>query len=350
MRLLDRHIVRSIFELTGLVALALLAIYTFVSFVSDIGDTGKGKYGIPQLIAYTVLMMPSSLYILMPIVALLGTLLGVGALARQGELTAMRAAGVSVLRIGVATLIAGAILGLFTFALGDWLAPSGASAATALRDKARGTSVSRSTWLRNGADMVQIRHLYSEDHVGDVTVFRLAPDSSIQTIITAGEAEFRDGHWQLTDVHETRFDGDRVALSSAPNLQWSGGLDPKVLRLFILESDSLSLRGLMKLIAYLRDNHLDYAKYQLLVWRKLIEPLTVMAMMLFAVPFSIGRARDTGAGQRLLGGVLVGIVFYVVNKVSLSYGALYQWPAPLSASMPTVLLGGLSTWWLSRSR
>lgn len=349
MRRLDAYIMRHIFELTGLSALALLAIYTFVSFVSDIGDV-KGDYGIFQLLLYTLLMMPTSLYILMPIVALLGTLLGVGALARQNELTAMRAAGVSLLRIGTATLMAGVLLGIATFVLGDWLAPTTASAATAMRDKARGVSSTQARWLRDGDNMVQIRELLAEDRVNGVTVFQLTPDHRIAAITTADSAEYRDDHWHLNDVRQTTFADDRIAVTAQPALEWNGGLKPNVLKLFILESDSLSMRGLLKLIDYLHANRLDYAKYELLLWRKLVEPLTVMAMMLFAVPFVLGRARDTGAGQRLLIGVLVGIVFYVVNKVSLSYGALYQWPAVLSASGPTVLLAAGAAWWLRRTR
>jgi lipopolysaccharide export system permease protein len=121
------------------------------------------------------------------------------------------------------------------------------------------------------------------------------------------------------------------------------------LRLFILEADSLSFTGLLRLIGYLQDNHLDYAKYQLLFWRKLFEPLTVMAMMLFAIPFVLGQLRDTGAGQRLMIGVLIGIVFYVLNRVSLSYGALSSWPPMISAGAPTVILGMLAIWRLRRA-
>jgi lipopolysaccharide export system permease protein len=347
---LDRYIVRHIFELTGLVALGLLTISTFVSLVTEVGEVGKGHYGIAELLQYIALMMPSSLYILMPIIALLGTLLGVGMLARQGELTAMRAAGISLLRIGLATLIAGAVLGVLTFFLGDWLAPAGASAASDLRDRARGNSAEHSTWLRDGDAMVQIQQLKAEDRVAGLTIVALAPDSRVQSIITAQNGEYRDGRWVLSEVQQTNFTNDQVSVTVTPTMDWTGGLNPKVLRYFILESDSLSLKGLLKLIGYLQSNHLDFAKYDVLVWRKLVEPLTVMAMMLFAIPFVLGRARDTGAGQRLLAGILVGITFYIVNKVSLSYGTLYQWPAPLSAGLPTLLLGGFSVFWLARTR
>jgi lipopolysaccharide export system permease protein len=349
MNSLDRYVMRHVFGMTSLVALALLAIYTFVAFVSDVGDTGQGNYGILQLLEYTALLMPNSLYILMPIIALLGTILGIGVLSRNSELTAMRAAGISLVRLGAATLIAGLALGALTVVLGDWAAPAGQRAATDVRDRARGSPTARAIWLRDGAYMVQVRDLQTENRVGGVSIYQVGDDGRVQSVLTAKEGEYREDHWHLTDVRTTHFADDRTEVSAAAEMDWNGGLNPSVLRLFILEADSLSFTGLLRLIGYLQDNHLDYAKYQLLFWRKLIEPLTVMAMMLFAIPFVLGQLRDTGAGQRLMVGVLIGIVFYVLNRVSLSYGALYAWPPMISAGAPTVILGALAIWRLRRA-
>src|SRR3546814_18329954 len=87
----------------------------------------------------------------------------------------------------------------------------------------------------------------------------------------------------------------------------------------------------MRLIGYLERNGLDASSYRLSLWRKLIAPLTVVAMMLFAVPFVLGSQRGGGAGQRLLVGILVGLVFYVINEVPASMGQLYCWPPLLAA-------------------
>src|SRR3546814_11041913 len=70
----------------------------------------------------------------------------------------------------------------------------------------------------------------------------------------------------------------------------------------------------MRLIGYLERNGLDASSYRLSLWRKLIAPLTVVAMMLLAVPFVLGSQRGGGDGQRLLVGILVGLVFYVINE------------------------------------
>lgn len=350
MNRLDRYVISHVLQLTGIVALGLVTIYTLVVFVSEVNETGKGSYGVMQVMEYSALMIPNSLYILMPIVALLGTLMGIGALARSGELTAMRAAGVSLSRVGGATLIAGVGLAVFAFLLGDWVAPASEAAASSLRDSSRGEggAGAKSVWLRNADQVVRISQLQSENHISNVTVYKLGGDGRLQTALTVDDGNYADGHWRLSGVKRTDFSSDHTSVNAVdqPDL----GFNPNVLKFFILEAGNLSAHGLARLIAYMDENHLDAAKYRLLFWRKLIEPLTVMAMMLFAVPFVIGQLRDAGAGQRLIVGALVGIVFYVVNKVSVSLGDIYQWPAPLAAGLPTLGLALLSWWRLVRAR
>jgi lipopolysaccharide export system permease protein len=348
---LDRYIITHVLELTGIVALGLVSIYTLVVFVQDVNET-RGSYGALQVLEYSTLMIPNSLYTLMPIVALLGTLMGIGALARTGELTAMRSAGIAVSRIGGATLVAGLGLALFAFFLGDWLAPTSEGIATELRDNARGTdnSAGKSLWLRNAGSVVRINKPLSDHHVRDLTIFRIGPDNRLQAAFTADDAVYQDDHWHLSGVKRTDFGDGSVSVTAQDQVDVSGGINPKDLKQFILMSDNLSVQGLLRLIGYMEGNHLDASKYRLLLWRRLVEPLTVVMMMLFAVPFVIGQQRDTTAGQRLLAGALVGIVFYLLNSVSVRMGDIYQWPAPLSAGLPTLVLALLSGWRLMQAR
>jgi lipopolysaccharide export system permease protein len=298
------------------------------------------------------MLMPANLSILLPIVALLGALLGIGALARGSELTAMRASGVSMLRIGGATLIAGALLGGFGYLLGDWLGPAGENLATRLRAEARGEDPARTRvlWLRDADNVLRIGRLMAEDHAREVTVFRTGADGRLVQVSTVDEARFVDGRWLMSGVKRTELHEGETKVVMLDQIEITGSITPNVLKLFILEGDVLSVRGLYNLVAYMDENRLDATKYRIWLWRKLVEPLTVMAMMLFAVPFVVGTLRDAGAGQRLLAGVLVGIVFYVLNKVSVSIGDLYRWPAPIAAGLPTMVLATLAAWRLRMAR
>ena len=354
MRKLDRYIAEHIFVLTAIVALGLVSIYTFISFVGEIDETGQGGFGMLQLVGYNILRMPAAVYTLLPIIAMLGTLMGLGMLATQGEITAMRAAGISLLRIGYATLMAGVVLGLLCLLLGDWLAPAGVRSAEAYRSAARyGIQpgiTGKPVWLRDGEHVFHIRRLLAEDHIADVEIFRLGEDLALSQAWHVEEGRFAAGAWIFTGVRSTAFSESSTQSVEQPRLEWRGSLSPEVLHLFVLESESLSTPGLVRLIAYLEQNRLDASQYKLSLWRKLVAPFTVMAMMLFAVPFVLGPLRNTGAGQRLLVGVLIGVGFYVINEVSASLGQLYAWPPLLAAGLPTLALAGLGLRRLATAR
>lgn len=339
---LDRHVAIHILGLSAVVALGLVAIYTFINFVSDIEDTGQGGFGVGQLAVYTLMLMPAVLYTLMPLIAMLGTLMGLGALATQGELTAMRAAGLSILRIGGSAMLAGLLLGLLSLVLGDFLAPAGTQKAEAYRSIARFGVASevggKPVWLRDGDSYFRVKRLIAEDHIADVEIFTLDAGQTLIRAMSVKEARYLNGAWQFSGVQSSDFSDAGVSRQQTAELQWQGGMSPEVLRLFVLKADALTAPGLWRLIQYLDANDLDAGEYRLSLWRKLIAPFTVAAMMLFAVPFVFGALRDAGAGQRLLMGILIGVGFHVVNEVCASLGLIYAWPPFLAASVPTAAI------------
>lgn len=338
---LDRYIILAIFGLSAVVGLGLVSLYSFISFITEI-DQGSKSLGVGQIFMITLLTMPAGLYLLMPLVAMLGTLLGIGQLAVQSELTAMRAAGYSNLRIGRAALIAGLLLGLLSVLLGESLAPAGQQAAERLKSDSRsGTEAeagvsARPVWLRDGSNVFLIRRLLAEDRFADAEIYRFDDGLVLQSILSVGSARHVDGVWQLSGVVETYFGASGTRVERRETMDWTSGLNPDLLKLYVLQADTVSALGLMRLADYLEANGLDASEQRLELWRKLIAPLTVMSMVLFAVPFVFGPTRGGGAGQQLLIGVLVGVSFHLLNEVSANLGALYGWSAPLAAGLPTL--------------
>jgi len=246
------------------------------------------------------------------------------------------------------------ILGALCFVTGDWLAPRDQIEGDALMSEAqtgvRGGVTAKPVWLREGDNVFRIRSLIAEDHIAAVEIYTLGPDLNLQAATLVDEGFFRDGAWRFRGVHRTEFGANNARVVEQAEMEWRGTLSPDVLRLFVLEANALSSAGLWRLIGYLDDNNLDSRTYALTLARKLVAPLTVMAMMLFAIPFVLGPLRNTGAGQRLFIGVLVGLVFYVINEVSANTGQLYGWNPLLSAGAPTLAFAMIGLWRLTRVR
>ncbi len=348
MTILDAHIRRALFAVSVVVALALTGISGFITLVEELDDLGEGSYGLLQVIFVTALALPEVTYELFPLIVLLGTVMGLGGLAAGGELVVMQAAGISVVRIAWSAMKGGLVLGIVCLLLGDLMVPQTRTWADEIKRSAKfgGAEAStRGVWLREADNFIRIGSLPREDRAELIETYRLDPASGRMMESTAMRAAvFQGGSWRGTDVRMSRITPERVTVEVQRQAPWNIGLEPDLLRLFVLRADSLSLSGLHEYISYLDANDLDASGPRYAFWRKLSIPVTVLIMTLLAVPFVLGPLRDSGAGQRLFLGVMVGIGFYVANEVTASLGQVYGLAAPVAAFLPTVVLAGIAFW------
>ncbi|NJN46253.1 MAG: LptF/LptG family permease [Candidatus Competibacteraceae bacterium] len=100
---------------------------------------------------------------------------------------------------------------------------------------------------------------------------------------------------------------------------------------------------------YLQANGLDARNYELAFWVKAFTPLTNLGMLFIALPFVFGPQRTAGIGQRLLVAVLLGLLFFLLNRLLGNVVLLYDYPL-LGALLPTLLFFGAGTYALRRLR
>ena len=110
MSLLARYIGRTVLLNTLLVLLVLVALSALFSFIRELDDVGKGDYSVKTALIYILLRMPGSAYELFPSSVLLGSLLGLGAMASHSELIVMRSAGISIPQIARSVALIGICL------------------------------------------------------------------------------------------------------------------------------------------------------------------------------------------------------------------------------------------------
>ena len=356
MSILDRYLAMAVLGGTAIALLVLVAVTAFFAFLGELSDLGKGGYGLNHAVQYTLYTLPRMTYEMFPMSALLGSLMGLGALAGNSELIVMRAIGMSVGRIMRSVALAGLFLMVIVMAIGEWLAPSGEQMAQEIRNRALSDTISfkgrLGYWVRDGRDFINIRELTGEREVRDITIFRFNEDFELKRWVEAERAtwEEAEGAWRLYQVLDSDIDEDRVRRGRKKQLLWESELLPEMINVAVVKPETLSVWDLWVFVEYFRENGQDASRFELAFWRKLIFPLSSIVMVLLAVPFVFGSLRDTGTGQRVLVGVLVGIGFHIVN-VSLSNLSLLQgYPPPLSASLPTLLFLAGGVYWIRRIR
>ncbi|HEX7029398.1 MAG TPA: LPS export ABC transporter permease LptG [Gammaproteobacteria bacterium] len=338
--ILDRYLARQVIGATLLVALLLVALSAFLQLLAQL-DALTGDYGLVEAFHFVLLSAPQQLYEMLPMAVLLGSLIGLGQLSSANELMVMRAAGVSILRLARGALLGGAIIALAAFLIGEFVAPSAEQYARSMKSIARMQRVTwlgaSGVWARDGHRFVNVRQMLREDELRDVFVYELDDNGELQRMLAADEAHIGSDGWQLRDISITGFTTGGVETRRVERASWETLLSPSLLRLFVVDPDTLSMQGLVRYIGYLERNGLETQRFEQAFWIKLVAPLSVLVMVLLAVPFVFGPMRSVGQGQRVIFGVLIGVGFYVFNLTLAQSGLVFGLNPFVSAWLPTVL-------------
>jgi lipopolysaccharide export system permease protein len=343
--LLDRYIGRSMLLSTLLVFGVFAALFFFVSLVEALGDYGKGHFGVGALLTYVVLSQPRKLYEIFPVTALIGTLLGLSALALNSELIAIRAAGVSKARIVGATMKTGAVLVILAILAGEYVVPGAETSAQTGRAQALEMSFKQGNtglWLRDGTTFVNIGEVLPDLSLLRIDIYDIAADYTLRRHVYANRAVYADRRWELKDVQASRITNERVQTEKEPVTEWHAGFTPAVVAVFTTRPEALSIMQLYAYIRHLRSNNQDVGRYVLAFWQKCFMPLAAGIMILLAAPFVFRPVRSGGLAQRAFVGVVLGLIFVVVNRSVGYLGLIYGVPPLAAAVAPLVMFFGIA--------
>ena len=355
MRVLDRYIVKAICGQAGLVLLVLLVLLAVFGFVNEQGWVGAGRYGNLQALGYVAANLPTAGLQLLPVGALIGSLLAMGALARGSEITVMRASGIPVARLCLSVLLAGLVLVPPALVIGEWVAPPLARMAQLAKVAARssGLSVTRQggVWLRDGDQILRADGRATGEGAGGITVFALSGTDSVEEVLTAAEVrEAADGRWQLPQAYASRFGDESVAVERATDRELGGAADADFLRLVAGEPQDMSLRELSRAIAHLERNGQDARRHQFAFWSVLARMAAIPLAMLLAVPLLLGTLRTAEGGARMTLGLVLGLGYFIIQRMVESGTIAFNLNPVLLAWLPAALLALAVTVLLARTR
>ncbi|NHN79445.1 LPS export ABC transporter permease LptG [Azotobacter chroococcum] len=344
MKTLDLYILRNVF--LGFIAAAalLLPLFSTLDLVGELDDIGDEGYRLAQALQVVLMTMPRRAVELGPFIALLGGIAALGQLALSQELSIMRAAGISATRIGLTTLLAGALLAGALGAVDEFLASPLQQKAVQMRAYAKpDNDKDKGIWARKDGQVVRIGSLGSGRVPNHLEIFRFDERNRLQEYILAERAEIQPGGiWQLYNVHLKRWDGESESVQQLEQLPWHAILPDTPLDEVTLPPESLSARQLRGYVHFLQGTGQPAIQFEIALWQKLGVPILTLAMILFAVPFSFEPVRSGGLGSRLALGAIMGLLVYIGNEILVSLGQLFKLNALLVGVLPALVLLGMA--------
>ena len=355
MSILDRYVVRAILGSVLLVLAVFLVLGGLFAFISQQGDIGVGHYTLLDALWFTLLNLPQQAYQLLPITAMMGSLLGLGALARGSEIVVLRATGMSVARLAAAALIAALVLIALEAVVGEFVAPQLQEAANQQRAFSQYGTISfgggTGAWVRDGDLILNVARQSSSRQFGGMQVFQLSPTHQLLAVGHATRATAA-GHdrWLLDHYTASHFAGDRVTVREPGRKVLHSDVSASFLGFTVQDPEQMTLRSLWQLIGYLHTNSLDAGQYEFAFWSRIARIFAIAFAVLLAVPFVLGSMRSAGAGARAMLALAIGIGFFLLQRLIESGTIVFHLNPVIVAWLPTALLATVTLLLLARAR
>jgi lipopolysaccharide export system permease protein len=357
MKTLQRYIGRDVLFATLLIFGALLALFAFFDLIHELGDVGRGEYTISRALLYVTLNLPSRLYELFPVAALIGTLFAVAQLVANSEYTVMRASGMSLARVAWSVLRVGIPLAAATFLAGEYVAPPAERISQTVRtsgDSARvvAQQFESGFWFKQDLTFVNIRTVLADMTLSGVRMYEFGDDLRLKVVRVAQSGTFAgNGQWKLENVRSTEIGPEATRVSTVPVFMWSTVLRPSILNVYQVAPERLELGTLYDNIRVLSNNSQKTSRFEIAFWNKVFYPMAVLVMMMLALPFAHFQRRQGGVGFRIFAGTMIGLSFFLLGRLFSNLGVLNDWPPLFSAVFPLAFFTAMAIgmlWWLER--
>jgi lipopolysaccharide export system permease protein len=338
-KIIDRYLGLSTLQGFALVLSVLVVLFSFLELLVQLNDVGKGGFRMADAFAFVGLTLPKRMVDLMPVAALLGSTLALGLLADHQELAAMQAAGISVKRIAFSVLATSLLIMLAGVLVAEFIAPPLDQTARIRRSKAiygKGLMLSKNGfWVRHGPAFVHVGKSFSGGRAADIEVYELDGSGRLGRFIFSRKAVVEgEKDWLLSGAEIKTFGPDEVRFEQVPEYRLESFLTPEQMAVLELPADSLSLSDLRSYIVSLEERGQSTETYALAFWQKICLPFSTGSMVLLSLTFIFGSTRLRNAGQRILAGMLVGILFYLANQIFGHLGVILNLPPLLMTLLP----------------
>jgi lipopolysaccharide export system permease protein len=373
MRLLDRYLLREFLVPLGYCLCGFLIFWVAFELFSELKGMQDDHLLARDIAEYYLFRIPEFLPMALPVAMLLGLLYSLTNHARHNEITAIRAAGVSLGRLCLPYLVVGFFASVALFILNEFLAPRTSEIAEQIRERRTGPQLTAEQQqlvtklsFKSGGGRVWVIALYNQ-HTGEMirpSVECALPDGSWRQIVAA-RAIRTNGVWtfyRVTEIIQKTTNSLPLRLPEAAVKAFPEFTEtPEMIRSEIRVTDKHDRRTrthradlpLLDILNYLKlhpqpDRTMDSWLYTKLHGR-IAGPCTCLVVVLIAVPFAAGSGRRN-VFVGVAASITIFFVYFLMQQFGFAFGEAGRLPPALAAWLPNLVFAGAGLWMMSRVR
>jgi lipopolysaccharide export system permease protein len=369
LNLIDRYLLREWLKMLGLVLGACLGLLLMQAMYDDFRDLLQDGAGAKDLLIYYIIKLPSYLSVVLPLALLVSLLYTLGLMHRNHEFTALRAAGVGILRITRCIWLAGLALCALTWYINATVIPWSIDESRQIRENLQFSHDAKD----RSVDKVGMKASVAFDNRKDgrmwffnrysqftrkgygVTLVELDGQRRETKRLLASEAwlDAKRG-WVFRDGREIVVSADGGEVESTKQfgeiVRKDLNEDPTLMLIFDAKPNDLSFTELRRIIAYFSvEENPKLTAYQVRYYGMLAETLGPLIIIALAIPFAVSgvRVNPVVGVSKALG---LFVVYFVLLKISAMLGGRDVIPALWAALLPSLLMLGAGLTFLARLR
>lgn len=293
-----------------------------------------------------LLEMPGMITLTLPMATMFGTLMATGRLSGDGELVAMRAGGISTVRVGSALIAAGLVVSVLALAVNETVVPPAKNAAFETARNVRSTVAGErdiAFEVRDSRDRLE-RWLYAREFdpttmsLSDATILDFT-EGPRPHLYTARHARWQGQYWYLKNVEHTTWNDDLAGQFTAREMRVPIGRTPEEVERIRKRPDDMTLEELREQARLSRGRGNDPWAARLIqhLHMRLALPWASLGFAVLGLALGIQRQRSSrGIGMGL--SLLVIFVYYVIMHTLILVGERGVAHPALMAWTPNVLL------------
>jgi lipopolysaccharide export system permease protein len=328
----------------GLSVIALLQLVDLLDRMPEILAHGVGVAGIFH---YAFLRLPGLAEQAAGIAVLVGGIFTFMQLAKNSEIIAMRATGLSILQIFKMSVPVVLIVALADVAVLDQAAPRAQDALAswwAATTPAASRTVGQPKWFRINNDVVRADSAsFDGQRLNVVKLYRRSAGKDLQERVEAAYATPSPDGWTLHDARVTAIAGEKAYTTPARQVIWKTPLKSEdAARLFnggFLITAATAVRSLGGAIAV----NQSPSFYATRLHRTFAEPLAPLIMLLLALPLALSSTRSGNNVKLVLYAVGGGLCYLVADGLLTAMGQAGFLPPIMAAWLAPLLFGAGAT-------
>jgi LPS export ABC transporter permease LptG len=369
--LLDLYVSRQYLSIFLLSFGALVGIF-YISTLIDLADKLFGGVApLGMLLRYFYFATPQFVYYIIPMAALVSTLVTVGLLTKNSELIVMRACGISLFRSALPLLLFALLFSVTLFELQEQVLADSNREAARLNGIIRGYpmqtfGVLDRRWIIGRSGDIYHYELFDPhaNQFAKLSMYRVNESTwKLESLTYADRVALvkrpgadgapammwmAGGGWtrEFSTAKATRRRAEQPIVKYTPFTERAVSLEPPgYFKTDEPEADRMTYGQLKRYIVELRGSGYHVVPYVVQLNRKVAFPFVTLIMTLLAVPFAVTTGRS-GAIYGIGAGIVLALVYWTMLSI---FGALGAggWISPaLAAWAPNILFGAAAAYLL----